>query len=157
MRYKAWITAVLGVVLSVACSGSAGDADTQAAPADTQHAAMADMPGMGGASSTVDRLMAVMDTALRRTEGATGDSLVSLLPSHRQTLANLISEMNAEMRGMSMTADAAWTSVVDSLRQDLVTLPELDGDELRQVMPAHRKRVERLMEMHRAMMRNMQK
>jgi hypothetical protein len=54
-----------------------------------------------------------------------------------------------------MTADAAWTATVDSLRQDLTRMPDLGGGEIAAMMPAHRARVERLIESHRTMTRRM--
>jgi hypothetical protein len=65
--------------------------------------------------------------------------------------------MNREMRDMNMTGDAAWTATMDSVRQDLVRLPEMRGPELRDFFPAHRTRVMRLVESHRAMMLNMRR
>jgi hypothetical protein len=103
----------------------------------------------------MERMMAAMDTTLRRADGASADSLALLLPAHRRAVANLIAEMNTEMRGMNMTGDAAWTAVIDSLRQDLVALPEMGRAELARAMPPHRSRISRLMEMHRMMMRGM--
>jgi hypothetical protein len=83
--------------------------------------------------------------------GARGDSLKAMLPTHRQTAANLIAQMNREMRQMNMPADPAWTATVDSLRQDLVRMPEMGAAELQSAMPAHAARLGRLMRMHRSM------
>ena len=80
---------------------------------------------------------------LRALDGASADSLRRALPAHRQLVANMIAEMNREMRDMRMQADAPWTATVDSLRQDLTRMPDLGGGELAAVMPAHRVRVER--------------
>jgi hypothetical protein len=74
-----------------------------------------------------------------------------MLPTHRQMAANLLAEMNREMRRMKMVADPAWTVTVDSVRQDLVRLPELGAAELQSAMPAHQARLNRLMGMHQAM------
>ena len=87
--------------------------------------------------------------------GAGTDSMQVMMPMHRQMTANMLSAMNREMRDMNMTVDSAWSATVDSVRQDLVRLPELSGSELRAFMPAHRERVNRLMEMHRSMMADM--
>ena len=159
MMHRARICGVLAMVLAGCGTGNGnGDASDQAAAAaDSQMPAMPGMPGMAGGAdaSLVDRMMASMDTALQRSDGVAADSLAALLPAHRQAVANLIAEMNAEMRGMSMTGDAAWTATIDSLRQDLVAFPELGRDALARAMTTHRGRVVRLMEMHRSMMRGM--
>lgn len=56
-----------------------------------------------------------------------------------------------------MTANTQWTAVVDSLREDLVRMPEMNTTELKEFMPAHRAGITRLMEMHRSVMGSMQK
>ena len=83
------------------------------------------------------------------------EQMRAMMPAHRQMVANMLGEMTAEMRKMNMSGDAAWTTTVDSVRQDLVHMPELSGRELMTAMPAYRARTMRLMEMHRAMSKNM--
>jgi len=75
----------------------------------------------------------------------------SMIPTHRQMVANMLSTMNDEMRRMNMPANAQWTATVDSLRQDLIRMPEMSAAELVTIMPAHRARMMRLMQMHRTM------
>ena len=95
--------------------------------------------------------MEQMRAHLQAMHGAGGDRLKALLPMHRQMAANLIAEMNREMRQMNMTADPAWTATVDSLRQDLVRMPEMGAAEMLAAMPAHEARLDRLLQMHRSM------
>ena len=78
-----------------------------------------------------------------------------MLPMHRQMAANMIAQMNREMVDMNMAADAGWTATVDSLRQDLVRMPEMRGAELRSLMPGHQARLERLMQMHQTLWKGM--
>ncbi len=85
-------------------------------------------------------------------QGAGADSVKAMLPMHRRMVANMLAQMTGEMRGMHMPADARWTATVDSLRQDLVHMPEMSGAELKAMMPAHMGRVTRLMDTHRTMM-----
>lgn len=47
------------------------------------------------------------------------DSLGDMLPTHRQMVANMLAQMNREVREMEMSADSAWDATVDSLRSDL--------------------------------------
>jgi hypothetical protein len=96
-----------------------------------------------------------MQAHLERMATLPADSLTSALPTHRQMVANMLAQMNREMREMAMPADSAWNAVVDSLRSDLTRMPEMGGAELQALMPAHRERVEQLMAMHAAMMRAM--
>ena len=121
-----------------------------AAPADTSMGGMKGMQGMGGMQA--QELVAQMRTHMQAMHGASGDSLKAMLPMHRQMAANMLAEMNREMRQMNMVADPAWTATADSLRQDLVRLPEMGAAELQAAMPAHKARLDRLMGMHQAMM-----
>ena len=107
------------------------------------------------ASTESGRMIEQVTVELRALDGASADSLRRALPTHRQLVANLIAEMNREMRDMHMQADASWTATVDSLRQDLTRMPDLGSGELAAMMPAHRARLERLMQAHRTMMRGM--
>jgi hypothetical protein len=95
--------------------------------------------------------MEEMQAHLQGMHGASGDSLRAMLPAHRQMTANMLASMGREMREMDMKGDAAWEATADSLRQDLVRMPEMGAAELKGFMPAHQARLERLMEMHRRM------
>ena len=140
--------------LLVACKPSdekGGTADTAPAPAARDTGGMAGMPGMGGG------MIEGMQAHMRMMDGVSPDSMRAMLPMHRQMVANMISQMNSEMRGMNMQGDAPWQATVDSLRNDLTRMPDLSARELGDMMPAHRARVTRLMEMHRSMMGGMKR
>ena len=120
------------------------------------------MPGMGGMDGTASmrgmgrmmsgRMMADMEAHLRAMRGGGADRLRGALPSHRQMVANMISQMNGEMGDMNMVAEAGWTALPDSVRADLTRLPELSPGELERMMPDHDRRVRQLMAAHRGMM-----
>ena len=76
----------------------------------------------------------------------------TLVFGHRQTVATMLSQMKGEMRRMYMGADAGWTALVDSVRQDLVTMPEQSVASLRSMMPAHTARIRQLGALHAGMM-----
>lgn len=163
MNMSSWIqlarrgtpTLLVAALIASACgSRDAGGRAGDSAATDSASAAggMAAMPGMTMESG---RMMEAMQAHLRALDGVRGDSLRAALPAHRQLLANLIAQMNREMRDMSMATDAAWDATVDSLRQDLTRMPDLSPGELADVMPAHRGRVDRLMASHREMLRKM--
>jgi hypothetical protein len=149
------------VALAAACG--AGKKHTGTPPADAAgagHAAgndsasgMQRMPGMQGQQS--DAGAAVMQAQMRAMHGASADSLARMLPVHRRMAASMIAEMNRQMRQTNMQPDAVWTATVDSLRQDLVRMPEMGASELRSFMPAHQARMARLVDMHRRMMGGM--
>ncbi|HEX5831650.1 MAG TPA: hypothetical protein VFY16_11760 [Gemmatimonadaceae bacterium] len=156
MSIRHWSAALVVASLTLACdrrseTATRGGEGSAAAPAQDTAAGMA---GMGHAMAS-GPMMERMDAHLVALEKTGPDSLAAALPAHRQMVANLIAQMNREMRDMDMTGDPAWNATVDSLRQDLVRLPEASAAELRELMPAHRSRVQRLTELHRRMMASM--
>src|SRR5688500_19157274 len=83
---------------------------------------MAGMEGMRGGASA--QMMADGGAHLEIMRTAMGDSMKAMLPMHRQMVANMIAQLDREMRDMNMTGDAAWNATLDSLRQDLRVMPE---------------------------------
>lgn len=152
-------TATFGFSIALgvaACKGekaSDGGGDSAAVAAAAGAQGMTGMEGMQGMQG--GGMMGQMQGHMKMMETTDGDSLKAMLPMHRQMTANMISEMNREMKGMNMTGDAAWTATMDSLRRDLTNLPEMSAAQLRDFMPEHRGRMMRLMEMHQGMMKNM--
>ena len=151
-------TCLIFTLALAACGGADTAQEKEAAPPIAAPAGEGTMPGMQGMSGTQGGgMVEEMQAHMRSMQGAAGDSLKAMLPMHRQMAANMIAQMNREMRDMNMAADAGWTATVDSLRQDLVRMPEMGGAELQSFVPAHQARLERLMEMHSEMMRRMGK
>ena len=152
--------------LTLAACGAREEAPASGDSAAASAAAAAEKPGSlegprpsdsatAAPATPSGRMIDAMQARLAAAEGMSAEQLKATLPEHRQAAANLIAEMNREMRGMNMTGDAAWTALVDSLRRDLTTMPDLAAGELRAMMPAHRARLTRLMQMHRDMMKGM--
>ena len=129
-------------------NSSAGSLEGANRPSSTSTAGA--MPGMMS-MATLDS----METHMRMMDGMSGEQMKSTLPAHRQMLANMLSQMNQEMRSMNMSGDPQWTATADSIRQDLIQMPEMSPQELKRVMPAHHARITRLMEMHRKMTQKM--
>jgi hypothetical protein len=115
---------------------------------------MAGMQGMAGMAGGMmgTGMMDSMQTHMRMMDTVSADHMKTMLPMHRQMVANMLSRMSTEMRSMSMPADPAWSATADSLRQDLAHMPEMSAAELKATMPAHHARMTRLMQMHRDMM-----
>lgn len=152
------VTAVATVVLLPACGGAEEEApvqeDTEAVAEPT--GGMQGMPGMGGMQG--DGMMQQMQHLEARMEtmmGVRPDSMMAMMPEHRQMAANMLAQMNRDMQQMNMPGDEAWTATVDSLRQDLSRMPEMSVREIQEWMPGHNARMTRLMEMHRSMMGDM--
>jgi hypothetical protein len=143
----------LVMVVTAACAPEQPGPDSEGAatqPTDS----MPGMPGMGGTQMS-GQMMEEMEAHLRQVEGASGEQMIGVMAQHRQMVANLISQFNREMRGMNMATDQEWNATVEALRADLVRMPEMSPQELLALMPEHRQRVMRLMEMHRGMMGRM--
>lgn len=105
--------------------------------------------GMVGASAGMMRDMRVHDRSLMSMRGST---LMAVIPAHRQRTANLVSQMQMDMRAGQIATTRSWDAMVDSVLRDLVQLPDLDVAGVTAIMPAHRARIRRLMAMHSAMM-----
>lgn len=166
MRRLGVPTLSLAVVLAACGSGRTAQtaSDSAMVPAGKSAQPAGGMPGMGGMSGMSGMsgmqggdMMAQMQAHMDTVMNASADRAKAMLPMHRQMVANMLAQMNQQMRSMNMAADAAWTATVDSLRQDLVRMPEMRPAELKAAMPAHQARIMRLMEMHRSMMGAMQK
>ena len=95
-----------------------------------------------------------------------GDAIVGtwIVQLTRESLANvqnpsevevLLDGFGADMTGMGMQPDAAWTALTDSIKADLGALLGLTGAELRQRVKAHSDRVRRLLEAHNQMTKAM--
>ena len=167
-RRCALILAVLGVAGCRSKTGSgAGDTAAVAHEAgslegartdsakDTAAGGMGGMAGMSGRSGMSgmmgSAMLDSMQAHVRVITTASPAQMKAMLPVHRLMVANMLSQMNDEMRKMNMPAGAAWTATVDSVRQDLVHEPDMSARELGANMGAHCARVSRLLAMHRAM------
>lgn len=147
---------IILVGLLAACGPSDRD---QSAASDKPPEAMSEMGGMRGmqgmagmSDSTMTAVMRQHMKSMQSMQSRTPDSLQIVLPEHRQKAANLIAEMNRQMRDMGMAPTAGWNELVDSLRQDLTRMPEIAGPDVQKMMPAHLARMNRLMDLHQGMM-----
>ena len=154
-------TRLVPVVLTLAIAGCAPDdepsEEVAAAPAEQGQMPMGGMPGMQAMGPMQsESMMQQMQSQMDAMRGADPDSMMTSMPVHRQAAANMLAQMNREMREMNMTTDAEWNETVAALRNDLVRLPEMTADEIKSFLPEHEARIDRLAEMHRGMMGNMQ-
>ncbi|CAN5668985.1 hypothetical protein BH23GEM8_BH23GEM8_22810 [soil metagenome] len=114
----------------LAMAACAADEDTNDAMAvdavEQDQMPMEGMPGMAGMQD--DGMMRQMQARMATMIATNPDSVMAMMPMHRKMAANMLAQMNREMRGMDMAGDEAWTATVDSLRQE----PDRDaGDEPR--------------------------
>lgn len=156
-------TVAVGLALLAACGGAeeeaqvVADTEVVAEPAAEPAGGMAGMQGMGGMESMQQGgIAAQLQGHMQMMQNASGEELKKMLPEHRQLVANTIAQMNREMQGMDMSDNTEWNETVGALRQDLVQLPEMTPEELKAFIPEHEERINKLTEMHRSMMSNMQ-
>jgi hypothetical protein len=156
--------AVALLVTSVlALSACANDGDTDRAmdtgetPADMPH--RDGQPGMGTDMAGMQSagMMQDMTSHMQMMQSVSADSMMTLMPAHRQMGENMLQQMDEEMRGMNMQPDAQWNAKADSVRQDMTRMPAMSPAQLQAFMPEHRGRMMRLMEMHRSTMSSMQR
>lgn len=149
---------VLSTLALVACGGPEEEpgAAVQTEAAVEPAGAMGDMQGMQGMESMQQGGVAArLQGHMKMMEGASGEQIKAMVPEHRQIVANMIAQMNQEMRGMDMADNTEWNSTVAALREDLVRLPEMTAEEIKTFLPEHQTRIDRLVEMHGEMMSKM--
>lgn len=154
--FQRWtLTLAAGWALA-ACRGPGAqeEAATEGEPAAAEETPTP-APGMPGMQGMQGGMMEGMQSHMQMMQGMSGDSMMAMMPEHRQMVGNMLSQTNREMQDMNMPGDTAWNATVDSLRDDLTRMPEMSPEELQQFMPGHEERVMRLMKMHQEMMQGM--
>jgi len=131
---------------------------TLAACGKKQEAAQAvgDTAGkMGGMQMTMQgmQMMPLMRAHLDSLAAMQPAQMAAAMAAHQDLASRIMDAMGADMRGMNMKPDSAWTALSDSLRQDLADLPGLSGTALSTRMQAHTERMRRMMAMHEGMMK----
>jgi hypothetical protein len=145
--YRALLLTAAIAVLLPACR-SREDAGASDSAADT--AAMTGMAGMSG-GQMMSHMMDSMEVHMRMMDTASAPTMQAMMPMHHQMADSMISRMDEDMRRMNMATDSAWTATLDSLRQDMGRMSAMTASEMMAMMPAHRARMMRLMQMHRTM------
>ncbi len=139
----------LVAVLVLAACGEKKTAKQDAVPG------MGDMPAMQGMTMRSDSLMPMMRAHLDSLAVVSPQFAGAMLSMHDAMASRMLDAMGADMTGMGMKPDPAWTALTDSIRRDLADLPALSGRALEARLNAHIDRMRRLMAMHDAMMRGM--
>lgn len=76
------------------------------------------------------------------------------LPAHGELIENMLAEMTREVERGNARSDPAWTATADSVRRDLTAMSEMLGGALKDFLPEHGRRLNRLMDLHRAALIN---
>src|SRR5688572_23431671 len=103
---QSWL--VIGLALLSTACGADTNEDQEAAPAEQPAGAaqgMDSMPGMAGmAGMSAMQMGTEMAAHMERMQAMRADSLMQMVPEHRQMLGNMMGQMNREMQGMNMSA-----------------------------------------------------
>ena len=118
---------------------------------------MGNMPGMQGMAMRSDSLMPMMRVHLDSLERTPAQFAAGMLGAHDAMMSQMLDAMGADMTGMGMKPDPAWTALTDSIKRDLADLPTPSEQALDARLKAHIDRMRRLMAMHESMMRGMKK
>ncbi|HUF75597.1 MAG TPA: hypothetical protein VMM35_04930 [Longimicrobiales bacterium] len=78
------------------------------------------------------------------------DSLMHVMPVHLEVVGGILGEL--EPMTMGMQSDTVWRSTVDSVQNDLASMRDMRAEELRQIMPDHIRRIDRLILQRDSMM-----
>ncbi|MGH7567500.1 MAG: hypothetical protein ACREL9_00810 [Gemmatimonadales bacterium] len=135
----------LVAVLVLAACGEKKSAQQQAVPG------MGDMPAMQGMTMHSDSLMPMMRAHLDSMGTMPAQFAAAMLAQHDAMASRMLDAMGADMMGMGMKPDPAWTALTDSIRRDLADLPVLSGRTLDARLRAHVERMRRLMSQHEQM------
>lgn len=135
--------ALMAISLFAACSRKPEPAGT---PSDTA-GSMAGMPMQG------IQMMPMMQAHLDSMAAMRPEQMAAMMAAHQDMASRMMDAMGADMRGMNMRPDSAWTALADSVRRDLAELPGLSGDALKTRMEAHIDRTRRILARHREMMK----
>ena len=108
---------------------------------------------MGGMAMQGMQMMPGMLAHLDSMAAMPLEGMAAMMAGHQDLASRMMDAMGADMRGMNMPPDSAWTALSDSLRRDLAEMPGLSGGPLGLRMEAHIARMRRMMAMHRGMMK----
>ncbi len=143
-----WTSAFGSALLlaALACGNNEQKAEPPAASTESSTSSMQDMQGMN--MSTSAAMMNNVQSHMQMMEGAHGDSLTNMMRTYRPMADSLLTQFNHDMQQMNIASDVQWTALSDSVRQDLMQMPQMSTAAWQQ----HTGRMRSLMQMHGQMM-----
>ncbi|MFZ5625224.1 MAG: hypothetical protein ACOY71_12510 [Gemmatimonadota bacterium] len=150
MQWLRW-TALMGTVAVAACGGKSNDKAPPSAGGEMM-AKRTDSAGGMGMQMPGMAMMPMMRAHLDSMTGMSPEQMRAMMARHDTVMSRMLDQMGSDMRSMSMTGDARWTALTDSVKRDLAELPSLQGKALTDRMRAHADRVRRLIAIHEGMM-----
>lgn len=128
--------ALLCVVVAAASCGPAEQAD---AAAETR---VAESAAERGATTEIGDDDQRFAQHMQQISRLTPDSLVHVMPVHLEEVGGILSQL--EPMALGMQSATGWRSTVDSVQNDLASMRDMRAEELRQIMPDHIRRIDRL-------------
>lgn len=138
---RAWsLTSRWGALLCVAvAAASCGPAEQEDADVETR---VAELPAERGAPTEIADDEQRFAQHIQRISRLPPDSLVYVMPDHLEEVGAILSQL--EPMTLGMQADTDWRSTVDSVQNDLASMQDMGATELKQIMPDHIRRIDRL-------------
>lgn len=133
--------AVLALLALGACN--LGSAETTSGADDGARAAPA-AESLATDRSAIARTLAEVTADVNRIQRATPAEQQRLLPGHERLVNGMLARFETKVRAMHVRVDPDWVSVIDSVRTDLARMPRMSGAELHAYIPAHTRRLMRI-------------
>ena len=92
-------------------------------------------------------MTAAMEVELKALDTAKAPTIQAQLPQHIVAASRLVKHLDDEMQREGKATVPEWRAIVDSVRQDLVRMPEMSVSEIMTYMPSHHARLEQLMKL----------
>jgi hypothetical protein len=143
----------INILLGLAALSGCGTSNDQSADHTTARnpdsgAAGMPMHGMPSRAAGSGAMIEAMRTHMRTMQAVSADSIRAGMPMHREMMTSMLAEMTKDMSEMKMPANARWSALMDSVRQDMSNMLGMDANAMAAAMSAHHQRLTRLMDMH---------
>lgn len=143
-RVRTRLYPVCLLLLGTACSAPSNQRSDERSSVATAAAATPSRQASAQADSSVDATVIAVTNDVTALRDAPTAAVADKLAAHEQLVSGMLDTFESRIRAMHVTADPAWTSVIDSVRTDLVRLPKMPAASLATFLPQHLNRVMRI-------------
>jgi len=147
-RVQTRLFAAFVLVCGVACDAPSNQA-AERAPVSSAGAFSGALtasaaPIKSSGDSSIEATVKAVTNDVVALRNATPAAAAGKLPAHEQLVNGMLDTFESRIRAMHVQADPAWSSVIDSVRTDLVRLPAMPTASLATFLPQHLNRVMRI-------------
>lgn len=132
------------LLLASACSAPSNQRTDERGAVAAAAAATPSTTVTSHTDSSVDATVTAVTNDVTALRDAPPAAIAAKLPAHEKLVTGMLDTFESRIRAMHVTADPAWTSVIDSVRTDLVRLPKMPAASLASFLPQHLNRVMRI-------------